>query len=329
MFDSLVKVLEDLQHTYARPLQTFAVLLWMSIMPLAAVWQLTSYFFPLYWLWMQFDTTPRKGGFRLASMQNLVVWKWFADYFPVTIKSSAKLDPQKNYLVIAHPHSILPLSVFSNFATTRTDTPKLFPGMTFHVCTLASNFVTAGLREILMSLGCRPVSEESIRYALTHGRGQCVVDVVGGSSEALDQEPHTYELTLLKRRGYLRIALEEGVDLVPCFSFGENNTFHQKDNSRGTMLRRVQEALKKGIGMSPTLFWGRSVTGDEWGFLPLRRRITTVVGPPVKVKKSFGKATEQDIDELRGRYVQALKKLFDEHADEYAPGRKENLKIVA
>lgn len=251
------------------------------------------------------------------------------DYFPISIKASTSLDPEKNYLLIAHPHSILPLSVFSNFATTRTGTPELFPEMTFHVCTLASNFVTAGLREILMSLGCRPVSEESIRYALSHGKGQCVVNVIGGSSEALDQDPYTYKLTLMKRTGYLRIALEEGVDLVPVFSFGESNTFEQKDNSRGTWLRKIQEALKKGIGMSPTLFWGRSIMGNEWGFLPLQRKITTVVGKPVRVKKCESKASKEDIDELRGRYVKALKELFDEHADQYAPHRKGDLKIVA
>lgn len=77
MFDWVQSVSESLEKAYARPLQVFAILLWMSIMPLAAFWQLLSYFFPPYWLWMQYDTTPQKQGFRVASMQNLVVWKWF------------------------------------------------------------------------------------------------------------------------------------------------------------------------------------------------------------------------------------------------------------
>lgn len=68
--------------------------------------------------------------------------------------------------------------------------------------------------------GMIPVSERSIRNCLARP-GHAVIDVVGGSAESLDQKHGTARLTLKNRSGFLRIAIEEGADLVPVFTFGK------------------------------------------------------------------------------------------------------------
>ncbi|PRP79834.1 2-acylglycerol O-acyltransferase 2-A-like [Planoprotostelium fungivorum] len=106
--------------------------------------------------------------------------------------------------------------------------------------------------------------------------------VVSGSAESLDVQPGRARLTLKKRTGFARIAIETGSDLVPVFTFGENEMFYQVDNPRGSWLRFIQETLKTLIGMSPTLFWGVSIKGPDWGFLLMQVPLTSVVGRPIK-----------------------------------------------
>lgn len=60
-------------------------------------------------------------------------------------------------------------------------------------------------------------------------------------------------------------------DLVPVYSFGENELFQQVLFSEGTIGRRLQDLFKKIMGFAPCLF-----VGERWAVLPYRTPITTV-----------------------------------------------------
>lgn len=49
----------------------------------------------------------------------------------------------------------------------------------------------------------------------------------GGAEEALDAHPGSHILTLSKRKGFIKIAIETGAQLVPMYCFGENELFEQ------------------------------------------------------------------------------------------------------
>ncbi|PRP86074.1 hypothetical protein PROFUN_03061 [Planoprotostelium fungivorum] len=330
--------LSDLSKAYRNPLATFAVAFWMALMPLSVLGQLLVWFNPFlwpYWLWINMDSAPVKGGRVLPWVRNWTIWKYFKSYFPVNIVKEVDLPSDTNYLFAAHPHGILPLGLWCNFATEANHISEEFPGINFSLCTLESNFTIPFLRDLMLSLGILPVSEESIRYVLektgVHGRekgkASAIIDVVGGSAESLDVQPGRARLTLKKRTGFARIAIETGSDLVPVFTFGENEMFYQVDNPRGSWLRFIQETLKTLIGMSPTLFWGVSIKGPDWGFLPMQVPLTSVVGRPIKVQK-MEKATDEAIENLKAQYIRELKALYDRHKDTYAKDRKEELDIV-
>lgn len=107
----------------------------------------------------------------------------------------------------------------------------------------------------------------------------------------------------------------------------------QKDNPRGSWLRSFQELGKKFLGMSPTLFWGAAFKEDAtWGFLPMREKVTSVVGPPIKVpklKEGETEVPEEMIDELREVYIKELQALYNRWKDTYGKGGDRDMEIVA
>lgn len=60
-------------------------------------------------------------------------------------------------------------------------------------------------------------------------------------------------------------------DLVPVYSFGENELFPQVLLSEGSIGRKLQALFKRVMGFAPCLF-----TGGRWLLLPYRRPVTTV-----------------------------------------------------
>ena len=55
------------------------------------------------------------------------------------------------------------------------------------------------------------VSRNSLQYTLTQkGAGHSVVIVVGGAAEILDMRFDTYVLTLKRRKGFIKLALQTG-----------------------------------------------------------------------------------------------------------------------
>lgn len=60
-------------------------------------------------------------------------------------------------------------------------------------------------------------------------------------------------------------------DLVPVYSFGENELFKQVILSDGSLGRRLQDLFKKIMGFAPCLF-----VGERMVFIPYKTPVTTV-----------------------------------------------------
>ena len=50
------------------------------------------------------------------------------------------------------------------------------------------------------------------------GRG--ITIVVGGARESLDAQPRSLRLVLKRRKGFVKLAIRTGADLVPVLAFG-------------------------------------------------------------------------------------------------------------
>ena len=66
-------------------------------------------------------------------------------------------------------------------------------------------------------------------------------------------------------------------DLVPVYSFGENEVYEQVIFEEGSWGRWVQKKFQKHIGFAPCIFHGRGLfSSNSWGLLPYSKPITTV-----------------------------------------------------
>lgn len=66
-------------------------------------------------------------------------------------------------------------------------------------------------------------------------KGVAAVLVPGGALEALNSDEKLIRLVLHRRKGFIKLALKHGVDLVPTFSFGEANIYDQVKSHDGNL----------------------------------------------------------------------------------------------
>eukprot|EP00128_Syssomonas_multiformis_P015769 Colp12_sorted_trinity150504_noHs@3607 len=305
---------------------TFQFICWVMFLISLYVW-FTRPFALAYMVWMYIDwDTPKNGiGRRSEWVRSWSLWKHFCNYFPSKLIREVELDPREKYLFAYHPHGIIGMGCLSNFATDGNGIGKLFPGLRLFVCTLFTNFKIPFYREYIMSLGLADVGKRSLRNIFNHNASALIV--IGGANEALDAHPGTYDLTLKKRKGFIKIALVHGANLVPVFAFGENDIYEQVDNPRGSKLRALQQHLLRVMGFSMPLIKGRGVFQYTYGILPRRKPITVVVGKPIKVEQ-VEEPTNEQIEALHQVYVKELQAVFDRHKDTFARERKKSFSIV-
>ncbi|XP_051900532.1 diacylglycerol O-acyltransferase 2-like [Pristis pectinata] len=280
-------------------------LLFTSLWPVAA----------LYLAWLTVDrNTPERGGRTSQWIRNWNIWKRMCDYFPVTLVTTAKLSPKKNYILGYHPHGIMSFGAFCNFCTEATQFSRVFPGITPHLATLKGLFRLPIYRDYLMSSGVCPVSRSSLRHRLEEsGPGNAVVIVVGGAAESMTGRPGKCTVLLKNRKGFVRLALEHGADLVPVYCFGENDVYDQVLLDPASWGHRLQRQFQKLVGFAPCLFRGQGLLfSRSWGLLPFARPLTTVVGEPIAVKRTAN-PSQEEVDRYHVLYQEALLRLFDKH----------------
>ncbi|KAK0547858.1 diacylglycerol O-acyltransferase 1 [Tilletia horrida] len=360
-----------------RRLQTMGVLIWALLLPLC----LSLYFFlmsvPLAWpfiipytLWIfVFDSAAEDGGRRYAWVRNWKLWTYFAEYYPVSLIKTVDLPPDRPYVFGYHPHGVIGMGAFANFATEATEFPTSFPGLRPHLLTLNSNFTIPIYRDLLLALGICSVSKRSCNAILAgHGRadyasqrrfrgggsrwlrifgkkqdssadlnneptqaeieagkGQVICIVVGGATESLKALPGTADLTLKKRLGFIKIAMRNGADLVPVFSFGENDIFSQL--AAGDRVHALQKKFQSAFGFTLPLFHGRGIFNYTIGLMPYRHPIVSVVGRPIHCERNPN-PTKAELEEVQRLYITELMNLWETWKDEYAANRTKELTII-
>ncbi|KAG7516852.1 hypothetical protein JOB18_042000 [Solea senegalensis] len=278
----------------------------------------------LYFIWLVKDwQTPERGGRRTKAVRNWRVWQHLRDYFPIKLVKTAELNPNKNYILGCHPHGIMSAGAFVCFGTESCGFSDTFPGLRACLAVLAGLFRIPFFRDYIMSAGLYPVSKPSLGHLLSKsGKGNAVVIVIGGAAESLASSPGINTVFVKQRKGFVRVALEFGADLVPVYSFGENELFRQVIFSEGSISRRIQDLFKSVMGFAPCLF-----VGERMAILPYRSPVTTVVGSPIPVPKVVS-PTEEEVDRYHKLYMEGLSKLFHEHKVSCGLSENHQLRII-
>ncbi|KAJ3787258.1 diacylglycerol acyltransferase-domain-containing protein [Lentinula aff. detonsa] len=318
-----------------RRMQMLAVAAWSVAIALATVLFLFLCSIPALWpflaayeIWITWiDQSPEHGGKTSQWFRELGFWKYFADYYPASFLKEAELPPDRPYVFGYHPHGIIGMGALATFATEATGFSAAFPGIKPHLLTLASNFRMPFYRDIILAMGVCSVSKKSCSNILKSGPGSAITIVVGGAAESLSAHPGTADLTLRKRLGFIKIAIQHGADLVPVFSFGENDIYEQMPNQQGTTIHTLQKKFQSVFGFTLPLFHGRGLLNYNIGLMPYRRQIVAVIGKPIHVEQC-DKPAIQEVMRVQQMYIEELTRIWNAYKDQFAKARTRELSII-
>ncbi len=127
--------------------------------------------------------------------------------------------------------------------------------------------------------------------------GRAITIVVGGARESLDAQPYSLRLVLKRRKGFVKMAIRTGADLVPVLAFGENDLYDQFLPDAHPTVHKFQLLMKKLLGFTIPLFHARGVFNYDVGLMPYRRPLNVVVGRPVRVTQN-PKPEQEEIDRV-------------------------------
>ncbi|CAD5221880.1 unnamed protein product [Bursaphelenchus okinawaensis] len=261
-------------------------------------------------------------------LRNHTFWDHYGRYYPMKLHKTAELPPEKNYLLIWHPHGILSFSAGATVMTNITRFTETYPGITRYAATLPLHFLYP-LRSFCMAMrGFIPSNFSNIFKVVSHKQGgNAVILAVGGAEESLESHEGNYKLVLNSRKGFVRLALKSGCSLVPVYAFGETSTYHQVLNPVGSKLRRFQTQVKKILGVAPAFFYGTMGFWRLYGPFPLSAELNTVVGAPIEVEP-VAEPTQEQIDQLHDTYKSKLIELFEAHKAKYAVPEDQHLEFL-
>jgi 1-acyl-sn-glycerol-3-phosphate acyltransferase len=117
------------------------------------------------------------------------------------------------------------------------------------------------------------------------------------------------------REGFIRLALEQNVPIVPVVSIGGQETalFLSRGEGLARLLRLDKLFRLKVLPISFALPWGVNV-GDMLGHLPLPAKITIETLPPIDLRAEFGE--NPDVDEIYNHLVRLMQDTLDALAAE-------------
>ncbi len=137
----------------------------------------------------------------------------------------------------------------------------------------------------------------------------------GGDYEVHRPSSERHKVDFAGRQGFLQLALDEGVPLVPIVSIGGQETalFLSRGEWLAKFLRLDRLARLKVLPISLALPWGINV-GDFLGHLPLPAKITIDVLEPIDVRAEYGDDPTLDraYTEVTGLMQEALDALAAE-----------------
>ena len=179
---------------------------------------------------------------------------------------------------------------------------------------LAHNLVLAmpGLG-FLRRYGTVAASAENAHKALDSGAALLVYP--GGDYEVHRPSTESSRVDFGGRKGFIRLALEKDVPLVPVVAIGGQETaLFLSRGERLARLMRLDRTLRlKVLPISLALPWGLNV-GDLAGHVPLPAKITIQVLEPIDLRAEFGE--DPDLGEIYDAIVGRMQATLDDLAAE-------------
>lgn len=259
----------------------------------------------------------------LSSLCVRFSWWWANTVMNMPFKTNEKEAEEKGTLtgqifIVWHPHGAF------------CGIPLFFGGVPWfnhsnnvtqwYVCIADLLFRIPILGEYMALNNCRSAAKRTMQGLLAKGHSIGVQP--GGIYEQVRWDSDREVIYFPKNLGFIYLAVERGVPLVPLYIFGEGQMFKQNG-----ITRTLNRAINKYTGGGTFFVTGRF--GLPWMW-PNRTPIAWCYGERVDVGTPDAAPSEERIREIFLRYVKELRKVWDIHAKDSLPAAvaEKGLKII-
>ena len=165
----------------------------------------------------------------------------------------------------------------------------------------------------LRKYGAVAASQENAAQALASGAALLVYP--GGDHEVHRPSWEGNRVNFDGRRGFVRLALEHDVPIVPVVSIGGQETalFLGRGEGLARFLQFDKLFRLNVLPISIAVPWGLNV-GDMLGHIPLPAKITVEVLPAIDLREQFG--PDPDVDEVYDHVTTTMQEMLDALAAE-------------
>jgi 1-acyl-sn-glycerol-3-phosphate acyltransferase len=165
----------------------------------------------------------------------------------------------------------------------------------------------------LRKFGTVAASPENARKALDSGAVLLVYP--GGDYEVHRPSWERNRVDFDRRKGFIRLALQRDVSIVPVVSIGGQETalFLSRGERLASLLALDRLFRLKVLPISIGLPWGLNI-GDMLGHIPLPAKITIEALPPIDLRAEFG--PDPDVDEIYDHLMRLMQDTLDALAAE-------------
>lgn len=239
-------------------------------------------------------------------------------YFPITLEQEEELDDDKRYIIAFFPHSALPVGI-SALHPSSPLCPKNFKNGKLVGCGSSAICWCPFVRHVWSWLSIESCSRPHVSKRLEEGMS--VILIPGGVRECMLLQEDSENIFLSTRKGFIKLALQHGVSIVPAFAFGQSSAYHYARLGPPFLPRRAVDMIARAIGFLPMYIWGAH--GSP---LPRPVPIHVVLGKPIHIKQKVSNPTYAQLNEIHAVYVEELKALFHRHVGQ-VPDAKPTLVI--
>ena len=218
--------------------------------------------------------------------------KFIGDYKIINNNNCIKND--KQYLICVHPHGIMPMGSIGCFGLPLCknikNTIPLLLSNNIYVGIASLCFYIPLLRDLFLFVGAidcsKPIIEKFIK------NNYSIALFVGGAEESKFSNYGNINIIVKSRRGFLKLAIDNNLTIVPIYTFGNNNIYKSYDYD----FLNICYYFKKITG-----FW------FPRGILILKKiNFISVIGKEINVNNN-------DILELQTKYINNLNEVFEKY----------------
>mmetsp|Transcript_34452 Transcript_34452/g.59608 ORF Transcript_34452/g.59608 Transcript_34452/m.59608 type:complete len:340 (-) Transcript_34452:410-1429(-) len=272
-------------------------------------------FFPLTWIYVLpffisvFSRPTASRKFLSSSfMKAFPKYFDFEEALEIGDEELVELMKKKNFIFAIQPHGVMPMV---NFCQHIKFASKGYPMVPTAVATVIYKMPI--VKNVMGLFGIVNASKSCFTKALS----QQSVDVyVGGMAELFlsDANSQTERLYLSKRKGFIKVAMRVGADVIPVYSFGNTTTLR-------VFNWPILKTISRVIGISVTWTYGRFYLP-----IPMPTKCVYVRGRPLGLPRRE-EPTDKEVEEWHEKYLQEVARLFAKYQDKCPEYRGKTLVI--